>query len=421
VYDGDWLFRLSQLARHTPPRDGWRLPANVWGLGVTSLLTDISSEMVVSILPAYLVLTSGFAPLVLGLAAGLHEGGPMLATWLGGVVADRFGQRKLTAGAGYALSAISRLAWWMFSSPTAAGVATFVVADRAGKSIRTAPRDAMISLSVGRDQLATAFGVHRALDAAGAAAGPALAFALLWALPRRYDVIFFTSFVIALLGLAALSLLVDERAQQLAAVPAGRRVWAEGFALFGDIPLRQLLILAAAFGLVTISDAFIYLLLVQRSHASAVWIPLLYTGTAISFLTLAIPIGALADRIGRRRIFVAGHGGLLLVYVMTLSTVPVWPWNALVCVILLGAFYASSEGVLASLAGDLLPADVRATGLAWVATSLSAARLGGALMFGFLWTRAGDIAAVAVFAVALSSVLAAFAFFRRRDAAPVPA
>src|SRR5207249_2781431 len=157
--------------------------------------TDISSEMVVSILPAYLVITGGFTPVVLGLAAGLHEGGPILATWLGGLVADRFGRRKLTAGAGYALSAISRLAWLIFSSPRAAGVAAFVVADRAGKSIRTAPRDALISLSVDRDQLATAFGVHRALDAAGAAAGPVLAFALLWAMPRRYDVIFFASFV----------------------------------------------------------------------------------------------------------------------------------------------------------------------------------------------------------------------------------
>src|SRR5207244_147202 len=151
--------------------------------------------MVVSVLPAYLVVASGFAPLVLGLAAGLHEGGL---------------------------------------------------------------------------QLATAFGVHRALDAAGAAAGPVLAFTLLWALPRRYDVVFFSSFVIALVGLAALVLLVDERAQPVAHALAGRRVWAEGFALFGDMPLRQLLVLAAAFGVVTISDAFIYLLLVQRSHASAV-------------------------------------------------------------------------------------------------------------------------------------------------------
>ena len=418
MYDGDWLFRLSQFARHGRGGGGLRLPANVWGLGITSLLTDISSEMVVSILPAYLVLTGGFTPAVLGLAAGLHEGGPLLATWLGGLVADRFGRRKLTAGAGYALSAISRLAWVMFASPRAAGVAAFVVADRAGKSIRTAPRDALISLSVDRDQLATAFGVHRALDAAGAAAGPVLAFALLWAMPRRYDVIFFTSFVIALLGLAALALLVDERAPQAASAPPGRSVWAEAFALFGDMPLRRILVLAASFGLVTISDAFIYLLLVQRSHASAVWIPLLYTGTALSFLTLAIPIGMLADRIGRRRIFVAGHGSLLVVYLLTLSHAPLWPWNAMISVALLGAFYASSEGVLAGLAGDLLPAEVRATGLAWVATALSGARLCGALMFGVLWTRAGDAAAVAVFGAALAAVLLAFALFIEVPPAP---
>jgi len=421
VYDGDWLFRLSQLARHTGRRGGLQLPANVWGLGVTSLLTDISSEMVVSVLPAYLVVTSGFAPLVLGLAAGLHEGGPMLATWLGGLVADRFGKRKLTAATGYALSAGSRFAWFIFASPAAGAVAAFVLADRAGKSIRTAPRDAIISLSVGRDQLATAFGVHRALDAAGAAAGPVLAFTLLWALPRRYDVVFFSSFVIALVGLAALVLLVDERAQLLAHAPAGRRVWAEGFALFGDMPLRQLLVLAAAFGLVTISDAFIYLLLVQRSHASAVWIPLLYTGTAISFLTLAVPIGALADRIGRRRIFVAGHGSLLLVYLLALGAAPAWPWNAAASVVLLGAFYASSEGVLAGLAGDLLPAQVRATGLAWVATSLGAARLCSALIFGYLWTRAGDVAAVAVFGAGLLAVLTMFAVSIRQEAPPAPA
>ena len=421
MYDGDWLFRLSQLARHTGRRGGLRLPANVWGLGVTSLLTDISSEMVVSVLPAYLVVTSGFAPLVLGLAAGLHEGGPMLGTWLGGLVADRFRKRKLTAGTGYALSAGSRFAWFIFASPAAGAVAAFVLADRAGKSIRTAPRDAIISLSVGRDQLATAFGVHRALDAAGAAAGPLLAFALLWALPRRYDVVFFSSFVIALVGLAALVLLVNERAQLRAHAPAGRRVWAEGFALFGDMPLRQLLVLAAAFGVVTISDAFIYLLLVQRSHASAVWIPLLYTGTAISFLTLAIPIGALADRIGRRRIFVAGHGSLLLVYLLALGAAPAWPWNAAASVVLLGAFYASSEGVLAGLAGDLLPAQVRATGLAWVATSLGAARLCSALIFGYLWTRAGDVAAVAVFGAGLLAVLTMFAVSIRQEAPPAPA
>jgi MFS family permease len=296
-------------------------------------------------------------------------------------------------------------------------VAGLVVADRLGKAIRTAPRDAMISLSVRRDRLATAFGVHRAFDALGAAGGPLLAFALLWMLPRRYDVIFVASFVIALLGLMALVLLVDERAQEQTAMPARRRGWRDGFALFGDMPLRRVLLLAGAFGLVTVSDAFIYLLLVRRSAASAVWIPLLYTGTALSFLTLAIPIGVLADRIGRRRTFVIGHASLLFVYLIAVSHLPPWPWNAFVCVALLGTFYASSEGVLAGLAGGLLPVEVRATGLAWVATSQSAAKLCSALIFGFLWTRAGDSVAITVFAGGLLMVLAAFAFSRPHEAA----
>src|SRR6266545_399128 len=99
VYSGDWLFRLSQLVRDPARPAPWRMPANVWGLGV-------------SILPAYLVMTGGLAPVVLGVATGLHEGGPLLAAWIGGLIADRSGRRKLTAGFGYALSAVSRLGWF---------------------------------------------------------------------------------------------------------------------------------------------------------------------------------------------------------------------------------------------------------------------------------------------------------------------
>lgn len=412
MYEGDWRFRLSQFVRQAKPLAGWRVPSNVWGLGITSLLTDISSEMVVSILPAYLVLASGFAPLVLGIATGLHEGGPMLATWIGGVIADRSGRRKLTAGAGYALSAVCRLGWFTFSIPRAGAVAALVVGDRFGKAIRTAPRDAMISLSVPAERQATAFGVHRAFDAAGAALGPVLAFLILWRLPHRYDVIFFTSFVVAVLGVVALLLLVQETSQPLTFQRASAgRAWPEAFAVFGDPPLRQVLILAVAFGLVTISDAFIYLLLIQRSHASAYWIPLLYTGTAVAFLTMAIPVGYLADRAGRRRIFILGHVALLLAYVPALGFVA-WPWNAVTCVVLLGVYYAASEGVLAGLAGGLLPSQSRSTGLAWVATALSAARLCSSVLFGLLWTRAGDLAAVSTFAAALVAVIVSFGLFR---------
>src|SRR6266513_3380608 len=115
MYSGDWLFRLSQFVREAKQPSAWHMPANVWGLGITSMLTDISSEMVVSILPAYLVMSGGLAPVVLGVATGLHEGGPMLAAWIGGLIADRSGRRKLTAGCGYGLSTISRLGWFSLS------------------------------------------------------------------------------------------------------------------------------------------------------------------------------------------------------------------------------------------------------------------------------------------------------------------
>jgi MFS family permease len=285
--------------------------------------------------------------------------------------------------------------------------------------MRTAPRDAMISLSVPPTQLATAFGVHRALDAAGAAIGPVLAFVLLWRLPRRYDVIFFTSFIVAVLGVAALALLVDERPDRRSAdSSATRLLWPDTLAVFSDPSIRPVMILAAAFGLVTISDAFIYLLLVQKAHAGPEWIPLLYTGTALSFLALAVPVGFLADRIGRRTVFVGGHVLLIAAYVSAFAGFSAWPWNAVICVALLGAYYAASDGVLAGLASGLLSTTARALGLAWVATAVSVARLCSAVTFGFLWTRAGDRTAVLSFTVALVVVLA-FALIVRDIERPV--
>ncbi len=394
------------------------MPANVWGLGITSLLTDASSEMVLSVLPAYLVLTAGLAPLGFGIVTGLHAGGPILITWIGGVVADRSRRSKLTAGVGYAVSAACRLGWWLIPGRTVAAFSILIVGDRMGKAIRTAPRDAMISLSVRSEQLATAFGVHRALDATGAALGPLVAWLVLWQMPRRYDVIFFTSFVVAALGVAALVLLVQEGPRRLERRDDRQSPWTEGLGVFVEAPLRRVIILALAFGLVTISDGFLYLLVVQRSQADAFWIPLFYTGTAVSFLILAVPFGYLADRIGRRTVFIGGHAPLLAAYGVTLGGFLPWPWNAVAAVLLLGAYYAASDGVIAGLAGGLLPVDGRSTGFAWVATAVSVGRLCSSVMFGFLWTLYGDRLALLIFTVALAGVMIAFGWFGRDGEAP---
>jgi MFS family permease len=419
LYEGDWRLRLTALFREPTKTSTWRVPANVWGLGITSLLTDASSEMVLSVLPAYLVFTAGLAPLGFGVITGLHAGGPILITWIGGVVADRSRRSKLTAGVGYAVSAACRLGWWAMPGRTVAAFSILVVGDRVGKAIRTAPRDAMISLSAGREQLATAFGVHRALDATGAAVGPLAAWLVLWQLPRRYDVIFFTSFVVAMLGVAALVLLVQESPRGPVRRDVGRSPWTEGFRVLVDAPLRRVMILALAFGLVTISDGFLYLLLVRRSQADAFWIPLFYTGTAVSFLILAVPVGYLADRIGRRNVFIGGHAPLLAAYGVTLGRFLPWPWNAVAGVLLIGAYYAASDGVLAGLAAGLLPVDSRSTGFAWVATAVSVGRLCSSVMFGLLWTLYGDGLALIIFTVALAGVTITFGWFGRDREGPV--
>jgi MFS family permease len=393
------------------------VPANVWGLGITSLLTDASSEMVLSVLPAYLVLTAGLAPLGFGIVTGLHAGGPILVTWIGGVVADRSRRSKLTAGVGYAVSAACRLGWWAIPGRTVAAFSILIVGDRMGKAIRTAPRDAIISLSVGSEQMATAFGVHRALDATGAAAGPLLAWLVLWEMPRRYDVIFFMSFVVAALGVAALVLLVEEAPRRLERGDPPPSPWAAGVGVV-EAPLRRVVILGLAFSLVTVSDGFLYLLVVQRSLADAFWIPLFYTGTAVSFLILAIPFGYLADRIGRRTVFIGGHAPLLAAYGVALGGFLPWPSNAVAAVLLLGVYYAASDGVIAGLAGGLLPVAGRSTGFAWVATAVSVGRLCSSVLFGFLWTLYGDRLALLIFTVALAAMMIAFGWFGRKGEAP---
>ena len=168
-----------------------RVSRTVVLLGVVSLLTDVSSEMVATVLPLYLVYTLGFSPLAFGLVDGLYQGAGALVRVGAGFVADRWQRHKEVAGLGYGLSAISRLGLLVASST--AWIGAVVLVDRTGKGIRTSPRDAMIPLSSQQDDLGTAFGVHRALDTAGAMLGPLIAFGLLLVAPLQFDAIFVVS------------------------------------------------------------------------------------------------------------------------------------------------------------------------------------------------------------------------------------
>jgi MFS family permease len=375
----------------------WRVSRNVVNLGLTSLFTDISSEMISTILPLYLVFALRMTTFQLGVVDGVYQGATALMGLVAGVAADRDGRHKEVALSGYGLSAICKLG--MLAVGGAFGpLVGVILADRTGKGIRTAPRDALISLSSTPERLGVSFGVHRALDTAGALIGPLVAFALLTALPGRFDVIFVVSFCFAAIGVAVLSVLVQGRRSP---DRVRRRMSLRPALGLLRLPRFRLLVVAGfGLALATIADAFIYLALQRRVDFPPTFLPLLYVLTSVVYLALAIPAGRLADRLGRGRVLVAGYVALAAVYVAILT-----PADGAVLVLasvaMFGAYYACTDGVMSALASSLLPVETRTSGLALVGTAMALANLFGSVLFGALWTVVGLETAVVAFLAGL--------------------
>ena len=383
------------------PGSRLRVSRNVVFLGLTSLLTDVSSEMVATVLPVYAVFALGASPLQYGVIDGLYQGAAGIARVASGIVADKRRRYKELAALGYGISTICRGALLAVGG-TVGGLSAVILADRLGKGVRTSPRDALISLSATRSGLATAFGVHRAMDTAGAMLGPLVAFGILLAAPGEFDAVFAVSLCFAILGLTVLLLFVRNRSGHDPA--AARKASIRGAVRLLLLPRFRLLVLVAgAFGLVTISDAFLYLGLQRRVDLDTSVFPLLFVGSALFYMLLAVPVGRLADRVGRMRVFVGGYALLLAVYGVLLLPGLALP-EVLVCLLLIGAYYACTDGVLMAAASAVLPEERRASGLALVVTATSLAKLAAALLFGLLWTTAGLETAALVFGVALALV-----------------
>ncbi|KJL48929.1 Major Facilitator Superfamily protein [Microbacterium hydrocarbonoxydans] len=370
-------------------------------LGAVSLLTDLSSEMVTAVLPLYLVIGLGMTPLAFGFLDGLYNGVTAFVRLLGGHIADRWSQHKLVAGIGYGLSAICKPFLLLSGASTVALSATLAV-DRIGKGIRTAPRDALISLSVDDAHQGRAFGVHRAMDTAGALLGPLAAFGLLWMMADAFDAVFIVSFSVASLGVLVLIAFVPGRRSMPVGAP--RPTLRETVRILGDAGFRRLLIAASILGLVTVGDGFLYLGLQERMQLDAAFFPLLPLGSALVYLLLAVPMGRLADRIGRRLPFLLGNLALVGAYSTVLLPVD-GPLLLVLLLALLGTFYAATDGVLMALAGPRIPRDRRAGGMALLQTGQATGRLFAAVMFGAAWTFWGMSAAFAAAALTMLAVL----------------
>lgn len=376
---------------------------NLVVLGATSFFTDISSEMVLAVAPLFLTTSLGFTILGFGLFEGAYQATSAVFRVWGGTVADRQQRHKATATKGYAISALTRIGL-IISTVAPFGAVPFLLADRVGKGLRSAPRDALISLSTPPDRIATAFGIHRTMDTAGALLGPLVAFGVLTVAPGSFDAVFVVSAIAAAIGVLAIWMFAEERS-----VPRPKKdrdpVWASWrqVALTAGVP--RLAVGVAALSALTVGDAFLYLVVQRSTDMQARFFPLLFVGTAIAYLVLAVPFGRLADAIGRRKVFLGGHVFLLAVYVV-LSYVELTTTTIVVAIALLGAYWAATDGVIPALVSTLVAPEVRATGIAFVTVLIAASRVIATVIFGIAWTQVGSTAALTGFAVALALAVA---------------
>jgi MFS family permease len=391
-------------------RGGRLLTGNVLALGMVSLLTDVSSEMVTAVFPVYLVLVLGLSPLQFGVIDGLYTGATALLRLVGGHIADRFRRRKLVAGTGYGLSAAAKLGL-LGAGQSVPFLSAVLAVDRAGKGLRTAPRDAMISLSVPADRQGRAFGLHRALDTTGALLGPIAAFGVLWLTVDDFAAVFVVSACVAALGVVVLALFVREPA---GLAGAERRASIRGVvALLRRRRFRYVVLAILPLSLVTISDSFLYLLVQQRLRLDAGWLPLLPVVVSGAYLLAAAPFGRLADRVGRGRMVLVGYAGVLVCYLPLLVDGLAGPLGPGIVLLVRGLAYAATDGVVSALVAPLVPPAQRATGLAVVQTGQALAAMAAAWTFGALWTAFGPETAVGAMASGMAVLLVGAAVLLR--------
>lgn len=356
---------------------------NVIALGFTSLLTDVSSEMLVPIMPLFVTVVLGASVSSLGVIEGVAECTASVLRLSSGWLSDRMGRRKPFAVAGYALSGAAKTALAAaFSWPA---VLALRFTDRLGKALRTPARDTLIAESTAPADMGRAFGVHRAMDTLGAAIGPLVGW---WLLSRwqslgvqGYRRTFLAAGVPALLSVLVLVVFVKGGP---AAARATRTMGQQARAMSGAF--RRFLVVDGVFQLGNSSMAFV-LLRAQSAGWRASDVSLIYLGYNLLYALLAIPFGNWSDRVGRRPLLFAAYAVYALGYGLL-----AWRashWGVVAAMLVLAVHSALIEGQAKSLVADLAPRDARATAFGLHATVVGVALLPASVVAGQLWDHAG--------------------------------
>ena len=387
--DGAWSHCASVLRMTTTPpaaSDGKQtgITPTVAALGVVSLLTDASTEMIAPVLPLFVTGVLRGTAASVGVIEGVAECTATVLRIVSGWLSDRIGARKPFLLAGYGISTGAKAALATAGSwPAVLGLR---FTDRVGKGLRNPPRDALIADSVAPEALGRAFGFHRALDTLGAAIGPLAAFVTLTVFPGDYRRVFLLSAVPATLSLAVIVLFV--RAPRRA--PVASRALHRELGRLGA-PFRRFLATAGVFSLASSSTAFL-LLRARDVGFGERTVPLVYLLYNLVYALLAWPVGAASDRIGRRAM-------LLGAYLVFAGTYALVAWSAtraalVAGFVLLGVHSALLEGSQRSLVADLVPAERRATAYGIYYAVVGLALLPASIAAGAIWNRLGARAAL---------------------------
>ncbi|TYP47028.1 MFS transporter [Thermosediminibacter litoriperuensis] len=351
---------------------------NIILLGITSLLTDISSEMVYPLLPIFLTTRLGATPLVVGTIEGIAESLASLLKVFSGYFSDRAKCRKPFAIAGYSASTVGKI--FLYTASSWPVVLAGRVADRFGKGIRTAPRDALIAESSSEGARGRAFGLHRTMDTLGAAIGVLLAYCFITRAHVDFHQIFLYSLVPAFLGVVAL-FFVREKGVVRERENKPSLNWN---AL--DSRLKTFLILMFVFTLGNSSNQFL-LLKAGNVGFDAKTILLLYLTYNLVYNVASYPAGAISDRIGRKAMIVAGYLVYGLVYFgFAMASTPASIW---VLFAAYGLYMAFTEGVEKAFISDIAPENLRGTMIGLHATLVGIGLLPASLIAGALWNAFG--------------------------------
>jgi MFS family permease len=382
------------MARMTPiPAKQTRLPASIWALGFVSLLMDISSEMIHSLLPVFMVTVLGTSVWAIGLIEGAAEATALIVKVFSGVLSDWWGKRKPLALLGYGLGAASKP---LFALATTTGlVLTARLTDRVGKGLRGAPRDALVADLAPPGMRGAAFGLRQSLDTVGAFVGPLLAMGLMLLWANDFRAIFWVAVIPGFLSVALLLFGVKEPEQ---APVSGKRTNPISRANLKRLPPAywRVVIIGAVFTLARFSEAFLLLRALQFGLPVA-FAPLVLIAMNVVYSLGAYPFGKLSDRISHTALL--GWGLVVLIAADLLLAVSGHVAALWAGVALWGLHMAMTQGLLAAMVADTAPADLRGTGFGFFNLLSGLALLVASTVAGVLWDQFGAAVTFAVGAV----------------------